>query len=172
VQLDSPIFQRWIENELRELFVADGLDFWNNECRRFTDLCEQVLNLANPCEILVIRAVLRQLQRRVVIDAFDFQLERLLELKHVGQRLRRFPHSTLPLLKFRIRPLKPGKILLPFSGVGKEMREILLVVLGNFRACWDLFSRHFGNTLTKPTTDAKKHALFSVVTFVDVVRDL
>ena len=134
-----------------------GLDFRNNECRRFTDLCEQVLNLANPREILVIRAVLRELQRRVVIDVLDFQLERLLELKHVDQRLRRFPHSTLPLLKFRIRPLKPGKILLPLAHVSKEIRQVPFVGLGNFRACWDVFSRHFSNTRTKSTTDAKEH---------------
>src|SRR5919106_1868747 len=107
VQLDSPIGQRWIEHKLCESFIVDRLDFRNYERRRLADLCKQVLNLTDPREILVIRAVLRQLQGCIVIDTLDFQLERLLELKHIGQRLRRFPYSAPPLLEFWIRPLKP-----------------------------------------------------------------
>ena len=159
VQLDSPIGQRWIDNELRELFVIDRQNFRNNKRRRFTDFSEQILNLPDPRKVFVVRAVLGQLQRRVVIDALDFQLERLLKLKHFSQRLRRFPYSTLPILKFRIRQLKPGKILLPLAHGGKKLRQIPLVRFGNFRSCCDLRSRHFSNTRTKSTADAKGRSL-------------
>jgi hypothetical protein len=131
VQLDPPILQLRIGNKLRELLVVDRQDFRNNERRRFTNFCEQILNLADPREVFVVRAVLCQLQRCIVINSFDFQLERFLELKHVGQGLCRFPHCTLPLLKFWIRPLKPGEILLPFAHVSKEMCEVPFVGFGD-----------------------------------------
>ena len=37
LQLDSPVLQYWISNELREFFVVDRQDFWNNKRCRFTD---------------------------------------------------------------------------------------------------------------------------------------
>src|SRR4030095_7739343 len=138
VQLDSPIGQSWIDKELLEPFIADRQNFRNNKRRRFTDFREQILNLSDPRKILVIRAVLRRLQRRVVINALHFQLERLFKLEYLGQRPRRFPHSTLPVLKFWVRPLKPGKIFLPLADVGKKVRQVPLVGFGYFRACWYL----------------------------------
>src|SRR5207244_1827685 len=100
----------------------------------FADLREQVLNLSNPRKVFVIGAVLCQLQRRVVIDALDLQIERLFELKHFGQPPRRLPYFALPILKLWICPLKPGKILLPFANIGKKMRQVPLVRVGNVSA--------------------------------------
>ncbi len=138
VQFDSPVAQRGIGNELCELFIVDRQDLRNNKRRRFTDFSEQILNLPDSGEISVIRAVLRKLQRRVVIDPFDFQLERLFKLKHFGKRFCGFPHSTFPVVKLWIPPLKPGKIFLPLAHVGKKMCEIPFVGLGNFSASWYL----------------------------------
>src|ERR1051326_7459750 len=64
------------------------------------------------------------------MDAFHFQLQRLLKLKHCSERLRRLAHPLLPLLKFRVSPLKPGEILLPFAYVSKKLRQIPFVDSG------------------------------------------
>src|ERR1043166_2043677 len=97
----------------------------------------QVLNLSDPRKVFVIGAVLCQLQRRVVIDALDLQIERLFELKHSCQRLRRLPYSALPLVKLWIRPLQRGKIFLPFADIGKKMRQVPLIRVGNISASWN-----------------------------------
>src|SRR6266702_2460212 len=142
VQLDPPIGQRWIDKKLRESGVVDCLYFGDNKRARFTNLGEQILNLSDPRQVFVIRAVLGQLQLGVVIDAFDFQLERLFKLKYFGKRLRRLPYSTLPTFEFRIRPLKPAKILLPLADIRKELRQVPFVGLGNLRAGWNMTGRH------------------------------
>ena len=77
-----------------------------------------------------------------MIDALYSQLERLLKLKHLGQRLRGVPHPALPLLKVWIGSLKPGEILLPFANVGKKLRQVPLLGLGDFRAHWNMFTAH------------------------------
>src|SRR5206468_2218287 len=143
LQLDSPVLQCWISNEPREFFVVDRQDFRNNKRCRFTDFGYQVLNLSDPCEVFVVRTILRQLQRRVVIDALHLQLERFLKFQNRRQRLRRLTYFALPLLKSRIGALEPGEILLPFAYIGKEMCEIPFVGFGNVRARWDLFSAHW-----------------------------
>ena len=62
VQLDAPVGQCGIGDEFREGLIVDRQDFRNNEGRRFTDFCEQILNLPGAGKIFVIRTVLRQLQ--------------------------------------------------------------------------------------------------------------
>src|SRR6266567_6048941 len=153
VQLDPPIGQRWIDKKLRESGVVDCLYFGDNKRARFTNLGEQILNLSDPRQVFVIRAVLGQLQRGVVIDAFDFQLERLFKLKYFGKRLRRLPYSTLPPFEFRKRPLKPGKIFLPLADIRKELRQVPFVGLGNLRAGWN-GQRHPGN-VQRPTSNVQ-----------------
>ena len=121
MQFDSPVGERWICDELRELFVVDCQDFRNNERRRFADFRKQILNLSKSREIFVVRAILRHLERRVVMGALHLYLERFFKLKNGGQRLRRHTYFALPLLKFRIGPLKPGEILLPFAYIDKKL---------------------------------------------------
>ena len=129
VQLDSPLSERRIGNEFGKRFFVDRQNFGDKKRSCFADLCEQILDLPNPRKVFVVGAVLRQLQRRVVVDALNLQIERLFEIKHFCQRLRRFPYSALPVLKLWICPLQPGKILLPFADIGKKMRQVPLVGL-------------------------------------------
>src|SRR4030095_2038101 len=110
--------------------------------RGLADLREQVLNLPHPRKIFVIGAVLCQLQRRVVIDALNFQIERFFELKHFSQRLCRLPYSALPVLKLWISPLEPGKILLPFIDIPKKVRQVPLVRVGNISPSWNFRFLH------------------------------
>ena len=137
MQLDSPLSECGSGNEFVERFVVDRQNFRNNKRCRFANLREQILNLPNPRKVFIVGAVLCQLQRREVIDAFDLQIERLFKLEHCRHRLRRLPYSALPLLKLWICPLQPGKILLPFADIGKKLRQVPLIRIGNIAASRD-----------------------------------
>src|SRR6266567_3635372 len=89
-----------------------------------------------------------------MIDALHLLLERLLKGKNRSQHLRRLTYFALPLLKFRICALKPGEILLPFAYVGKKMREVPFVRLGNFRTSCD-GGRHSEN-VQRPTPNVQQ----------------
>src|SRR5437868_13383576 len=133
-QLSSPLGQHRIGNELGKSFVVDRQDFWNEKRRGFADFRQQILHPPDPRKKFVVSAVLGQLQGCVVIYALEFQIERLFKLKHLCQRLCRIPYSPFPVLKLWIRPLKPGKIFLPFADIGKNMRQVPLVRVGNVSA--------------------------------------
>src|SRR4030095_15818065 len=137
VQLDSPFGEHGIGDELGKRCIVDRQNLWNDKRGRFANFRQQVLNLSDPRKVFVIGAVLCQLQRRVVINTFYLQIERLFELKHFCQHLRRLPYSPLPLVKLRICPLHPGKILLPFADIGKKMRQVPLIRVGNISASWN-----------------------------------
>jgi len=153
VKFDSPVGERWICDELRELFVVDRQDFRNNERRRFADFGKQILNLSKSREVFVIRTIPRQLQRGVVMDALHLHLERFFKLKNGGQRLRRLTYFALPLLKFRIGPLKPGEILLPFAYVSEKGRQVPLVGFWYLGTSWDR-RRHLAN-VQRPTSNVQ-----------------
>ena len=99
VQVDSPLRQHRIGNEFCESLVVDRLDFWDNECSRFGDFRHQILDLPDPREVFVVRAVLRQLKGCEVIQTFEFQIERLLKFQAISQILRRFAEFSLPLFE-------------------------------------------------------------------------
>ena len=97
VQGDPPFFQRRIVEVLGKLPVLDRLDFRRDEGRGLADFREQILQLPHPREVIGIRAVLGQLERGVVINAFDFQIERLIEFEQLGERRGRFADPPLPV---------------------------------------------------------------------------
>ena len=66
-------------------------------------------------EVIVVRAILRQLQRSEVINALDLQIEFLLKLEDLRQRLRRFGDATLPFRDSRISPRNPLYVLIPLA---------------------------------------------------------
>ena len=66
-QLDSPLGQRRIGNELGKRFVVDRQNFGTTNAAASPIFSEQILNLPDPRKVFVVGAVLGQLQRRVVI---------------------------------------------------------------------------------------------------------
>ena len=56
-QLDSPIGERRINNELCKRFVVDRLNLRSNERRRLANLRQQILHLSDAREVLRVRAV-------------------------------------------------------------------------------------------------------------------
>ena len=137
-----PLDQRRIGYELREHFIGDRLDFRNEKRRRFSNLCQQILNLPNARQVFGVRAVFRELKRDEVIEPLNFQIERFFKLKTLRQILGRFPKLPFPLRKPRISPLNPGEIFLPLRNVGKKMCEIPFVGVRDFKTSWNRDRRH------------------------------
>src|ERR1700745_2310132 len=84
VQREAPIIQRRLGKKLSESFIIDRQNFRNYKRRRLANFGDQILNLANPPEVFVVCAVLGNLQRRIVIDAFHLLLEWLFKLAKAG----------------------------------------------------------------------------------------
>ena len=110
-----PIFKDRISNEFLPESVVDRLNFGHNKRGSFRQLCHQVLQLSDARQVIVVRAILRQLQRSEVINALDFQIELLLKLEDLRQRLRRFGDATLPFRDSRISPRNPLYVLIPLA---------------------------------------------------------
>ena len=136
MEFDPPIRQRRSDNELCESFVVDRLDFRGNECTRFRDLCHQILDLPDPREVFIVRAVLGQLKGCEVIKALKFHLERLFKFKTINKALGRGAELAPPFFQPRIRCLDPNKSFLPLPHVSKKTRQVPFIRLGNFGACW------------------------------------
>src|SRR5262249_5674442 len=81
VQLYPPIFEHRIGKEFSELFIIDRQNFRNDKRCRLANFGDQISNPADSREVFVVRAVLGNLQRRVVMDAFHLLLEGLLKLE-------------------------------------------------------------------------------------------
>src|SRR5437773_9223963 len=120
LELDPPIRERRILDEVLKNLVADGLNFGDNECSRFRDLRHQILDLPDSGEVFTIRAILGQLKGCEVIKTFEFQLERLFKFKTINKALGRRAEFALPFLQPRIGFLNPDKIFLPLPDVSKK----------------------------------------------------
>src|SRR5205823_11512375 len=142
VERNFPIFQRRISNEFLPASVVDGLNFGHNKRGSFRQVCHQVLQLSDARQVIVVRAILRQLQRSEVINALDLQIELLLKLEDLRQRLRRFGDATLPFRDSRISPRNPLYVLIPLAYIREQMRQIPLVGLRNIGAGWCFFFFH------------------------------
>src|SRR5437588_142070 len=129
VERNFPIFQRRISNEFLPASVVDRLNFGHNKRGSFRELCHQVLQLSDARQVIVLRAILRQLQRSEVINALDLQIELLLKLEDLRQRLRRFGDATLPLRDSRISPRNP--LYVPAT---KPIQSIIIRTSGWFCA--------------------------------------
>ena len=127
VELDPPIGQLRIGHELREFFIVDRLKFGNDERRGLAYLGKQILHFADAREVLRVGVVFGELQPGEVIKAFDFHLERLLELEASGEALRRFTHAALPLFQPRKCLLHPAETLLPLADIREEKRQVPFV---------------------------------------------
>ena len=133
-ELRLPFLQGGIVQEFRESFIADRLNFWPDEGRRFAYFRKQILQLSHAREVLRIRTVLRELERSEVVNALDFLIERFVELEASREGRGRFAETTFPFEELRIAALNPGKILRPFAGIGEEMGQVPLVGIGNLGA--------------------------------------
>src|SRR2546423_1630907 len=123
-QRDFPFGQSWVFEELRELLVRDCLNLRIHKRSGFPDPREKILKLANPREVIRIRAVLSQLKRGVMKEAFDFKIERFLEVEASGEGRGGFAEPTPPIHDSRISPLEPAEIICPFVDISEQMRQV------------------------------------------------
>ncbi len=63
-------------------------------------------------------------------DAFDFQVERFVELERFRERGSGFAEAAFPFREARISALNPGEVFLPLIHGGKEVAQVPLVGFG------------------------------------------
>ena len=122
------------------------------EC--LADLRHQIVRLPHARKVLVVGAILRQLQGSEVVKPLQFEIERLLKFQTLGQSFRGSAQFSFPFLDPRIGFLDPGKIFLPFVDAGEKMSQVPFIGLRDFGACCNC-GRHSTN-VQRPTLNVQR----------------